>query len=319
MVRIENLYKSYTGNEVLSNISLNVKEGEIHGLIGKSGSGKSTLLRCINGIEDFEKGNIFIKDKCLLELNEYETRVLRKDIGMIFQNFALLERKNVYENIALPLKCWNYSKEEIDSSVKKLLKLVDIEDKIYNMPSSLSGGQRQRVAIARALALKPKILLSDEATSGLDPITTNNILNLLLEINKSLGITIVVVTHEMDVIKRVCERISILGNGEISVTGKVEDLFSTFNTHLMNLTEDMKFNIDENHIILKILIYSKGNDESDFLLDFKTVTKFQLEKANIEKLKSNKLEEYYISINKKDINKTENYLKNLDYLEYKFI
>ena len=319
MVRIEGLCKKYDDKVVLSDIFLNIKEGEVHGLIGKSGSGKSTLLRNINGIEEFEKGNIFIKGNCLSELDENEMRFLRKDIGMIFQNFALLERKNVYENIALPLKCWKYSKSEIDNRVKELLCLVDIEDKINDMPSNLSGGQRQRVAIARALALEPKILLSDEATSGLDPITTNNILNLLLDINRKLGITIVIVTHEMEVIKQICDKVSILENGRITVTGKVEDLFSSFNTNLMNLTEDIKFNIGENNIILKVLIYSKNKIESNFLLQIKDIVDFELEKASIEKLKNSRLEEYYINISKKDINLVERYLNNLDYLEYKFI
>ena len=167
MIKVKNLKKKFGEIEVLKDISLEVKKGEIYGIIGHSGAGKSTLLRCLNGLESYDTGSILIKDKEIKDLNKLEIRELRKDIGMIFQNFNLLERKNVYENIALPLELWGYKKEQVKERVLELLKLVDLENKIKSMPSELSGGQKQRVAIARALALKPSILFWDEATSAL--------------------------------------------------------------------------------------------------------------------------------------------------------
>ena len=321
MIKIEGLSKKYDDREVLSDIYLEVPPGEIHGLIGMSGAGKSTVLRSINGIEEFDGGDIKISGKSIKNLDSKETLEIRKEIGMIFQNFALLERKNVFENVALPLKCWNYSKDDIDEKVKYLLELVGIEDKIYDMPRNLSGGQRQRVAIARALALEPKILLSDEATSGLDPVTTNNILNLLLDINKNLGITIVLVTHEMEVIKRICDNMSILEDGEVVATGRVEDLFSRFNEHLIKLVGNIDFNISVDETVFKAIIYSDHNSKrtKNFLSELEDNIEFNVEKVNIEELKNGKLEEYYISIKNKDLERTKKYLESLDYVEYRFI
>ncbi|MER0282679.1 methionine ABC transporter ATP-binding protein [Clostridioides difficile] len=219
------LYKSFGSLDVLKDISLSIEQGEIFGLIGKSGAGKSTLLRCINLLEDYEKGEILV-DGCEIKNNSYrKIREYRKNIGMIFQHFSLLERQNVYNNIAIPMKCWGYKKDEIEKKVMELVKIVGIEDKIYQKPKELSGGQRQRVAIARALSLEPKILLSDEATSALDPETTKSILSLLREINERLNITIVLVTHQMDVIREICNRVAILEHGKIAALGDVQKLF----------------------------------------------------------------------------------------------
>ena len=225
MIKVKNLKKKFGEIEVLKDISLEVKKGEIYGIIGHSGAGKSTLLRCLNGLESYDTGSILIKDNEIKDLNKLEIRELRKDIGMIFQNFNLLERKNVYENIALPLELWGYKKEQVKERVLELLKLVDLENKIKSMPSELSGGQKQRVAIARALALKPSILFCDEATSALDPKTTKDILSLILKINKEIGITIVMVTHQMEVVKEVCEKITLLEGGKIKAQGRAEELF----------------------------------------------------------------------------------------------
>ena len=211
MINIRNLSKSFGETEVLKDISIKIGKGEIYGIIGHSGAGKSTLLRCINRLESYEKGEVEVMGKEVSKLNEVELREFRKDLGMIFQNFNLLKRKTVYQNISLPLEVWGYSKIKIDKRVKELLKLVGLEEKINSKPASLSGGQKQRVAIARALALEPKILLCDEATSALDPKITKDILALLLKINKELGITIVMVTHQMEVIKEVCERVALIG------------------------------------------------------------------------------------------------------------
>lgn len=319
IIEIHNLIKSFKNEEVLKGVNLNIKRGEIHGIIGKSGSGKSTLLRTINGLDAIDSGKILINGLDIQDLSDTEIRSQRKDIGMIFQNFALLNQKTVYENIALPLKCWGYKKEEIDKKVVELLSMVDLKDKMNSVPTQLSGGQRQRVAIARALVLEPKILLSDESTSGLDPITTNNILNLLLRINENLNITMIIVTHEMDVIKRICDKVSVLSDGKLLANGKVEDLFSEFNPYLMNYLEDIKFNIDNDRKIIKILIFNSVDDNSNFISNLKGKIEYKLEKGNIEKLKNGRLEEYYININVNDLEKCKNELDKLSNLNYKIV
>lgn len=209
MIEINNLCKSFGKLEVLKDINLTVQTGEIYGLVGRSGAGKSTLLRCINGLEVYDSGSLKIDGVEVKDLSKQEIRELRKGIGMIFQHFSLIERRDVYKNVALPMKCWKYKKDVIDQRVHELLELVDIADKINDRPSTLSGGQKQRVAIARALALDSHILLCDEATSALDPKTTQSVLNLLREINRKLGLTIIVVTHQMEVVRQVCDTISI--------------------------------------------------------------------------------------------------------------
>ena len=170
MIAIKNLQKSFGSNEVLKDINITIQDGEIYGLIGVSGAGKSTLLRCINGLESYDGGSLRIDETEVSQLNHQELRKLRSKIGMIFQQFLLMERMTVYHNIAFPLKCWGKSKQEIDARVNELLSLVELEDKRDAKPRELSGGQKQRVAIARALAMNPRILLCDEATSALDQI-----------------------------------------------------------------------------------------------------------------------------------------------------
>ncbi|WP_024613427.1 methionine ABC transporter ATP-binding protein [Clostridium sp. Ade.TY] len=225
MIEINGLSKSFGTFKVLNNISLNIKKGDIYGIIGHSGAGKSTLLRCLNGLEEYDEGSLKVTGKEIKSLSKDEIRNLRKNLGMIFQSFNLLDRKTVYENIALPLEVWGYKKDYVNSRVLELLKLVSLEDKKDSKPKELSGGQKQRVAIARALALKPEILLCDEATSALDPKTTKDILSLLSKINKELKITIVVVTHQMEVVKDICENITLLEGGAIKAQGKSSELF----------------------------------------------------------------------------------------------
>ncbi len=215
MIEISNLQKFYGDTKVLRDINVEINKGDIYGLLGVSGAGKSTLLRCINGLESYEAGSLKVNDVEVKNLNEKELRAFRKNIGMIFQQFSLLERKTVYENVALPMECWGYKKQDIDKKVKELLELVELGDKIKSKPKELSGGQKQRVAIARALTLDPQILLCDEATSALDPSITNSILELLKKINRELGITIVVVTHQMNVVKQVCNKMAILSKGNL--------------------------------------------------------------------------------------------------------
>ena len=192
MIEITNLQKTFEDSDltVLKDISLKIEDGDIYGLVGRSGAGKSTLLRCINGLTGYQKGNLKVDGCEVKELSGIRLREFRKNIGMIFQQFSLLERKTVYENVALPMECWGWTRQKRDQKVKELLELVGLKEKMNVKPRTLSGGQKQRVAIARALTMDPKILLCDEATSALDPKTTNSILDLLLKINKELKITI---------------------------------------------------------------------------------------------------------------------------------
>ena len=232
MIEITNVEKHFGDVQVLKDINIHINQGEIYGLIGHSGAGKSTLLRCINGLETYTGGSVKVKDREVKELNPRELREFRKDLGMIFQNFNLMSRKNVFDNIALPLEVWGADKTEIKEKVEKLLTLVGLSEKRNAKPSALSGGQKQRVAIARALALDPAILLCDEATSALDPKTTKDILSLLLKINEQMGITIVIVTHQMEVIKEVCQRVALIDGGKIRAEGKPGDIFLSPDTHL---------------------------------------------------------------------------------------
>ncbi|ASM40227.1 methionine ABC transporter ATP-binding protein [Campylobacter sp. RM12327] len=225
MIEVKNLIKYYGDIKVINDVSFSVKQGEIFALVGHSGAGKSTLLRCLNGLESYQDGSVKIDNKEIKELKEEELRKFRKDVGMIFQHFALMSRKTVFENIATPLVFWKYDKDYIKKRVNELLDIVGLEHKMNSYPKELSGGQKQRVAIARALALNPKILLSDEATSALDPNTTKQILELLKDINSKFGITIIIVTHEMEVVKTIAHNAILLKDGIITNKGKVHELF----------------------------------------------------------------------------------------------
>ena len=225
MIEIKNLSKYFNNQKVLDNISLHISQKEIFAIVGHSGAGKSTLLRCMNGLENFTEGSLKVLDRNIKSLDEKELSSLRSNIGMIFQNFSLLNQKSVYENIALSMKIWVYDRVSIEKKVDELLNLVGLAQKKNVYPRELSGGQKQRVAIARALTLNPKILLSDEATSSLDPNTTLSILELLKKINQTLGVTIVIVTHEMEVVKKIASRALLLEHGQIIGIGKVEELF----------------------------------------------------------------------------------------------
>ncbi len=227
MIEIQNLQKYYGKELVIDNVSLNVKKGEIFAIVGHSGAGKSTLLRCINALEGYQNGSLKVFDEEISQIaqNAKKLRELRKNIGMIFQHFALMSRKNAFENVAMPLQIHGFDKNEIKSRVSELLELVGLAGKAKAYPNELSGGQKQRVAIARALALRPKVLLSDEATSALDPNTTKNILELISQINKELGISVVLVTHEMEVVKEIAQRAVLLERGKIIGSGQIHELF----------------------------------------------------------------------------------------------
>lgn len=226
---IKNLSKHFEikGNEVvaLSDINITIEKGDIYGIIGMSGAGKSTLVRSINFLEKPTEGQVLIDGTDLAGLSEKELRKKRSEIGMIFQNFNLLEQKNVLGNICFPLEITGLKKKDAKGRARELLHLVHLEDKEKAYPSQLSGGQKQRVAIARALATNPKILLCDEATSALDPQTTGAILSLLKEINERLGITIVIITHQMSVVTEICKKVAVIDNGKLVEEGFVEEIF----------------------------------------------------------------------------------------------
>jgi len=224
---IEKTYRSSNGIvPALKGINVTVAQGEIFGIIGTSGAGKSTLIRCINMLERPTKGKVIVDGQELTALSELELREQRKKIGMIFQHFNLLSSRTVYQNIAFPLELANCSKQSIDKEVMHLLDLVGLTDKKDQYPAQLSGGQKQRVGIARALANHPKVLLCDEATSALDPQTTKSILALLKNINREFGLTIVLITHEMQVIKEICDTVAVIEGGLIIEQGTVLDVFT---------------------------------------------------------------------------------------------
>lgn len=239
MIELKDVSKAYevenTIVNAVQNINLKIKDSEIFGIIGYSGAGKSTLIRCLNMLERPDKGNVVIDGVDLTLLSEKKLREQRKNIGMIFQQFNLLGSRTVFENVAFPLRYSHFSKGEINKRVKELLELVGIADKSESFPAQLSGGQKQRVAIARALASHPKILLCDEATSALDPQTTNSILKLLKDLNKKLGITIVIITHEMNVIKEICDRVAVMQNGKIM---EEDTVISVFTNPKAQITKD---------------------------------------------------------------------------------
>ena len=230
IIRLVHLDKEFkTGNgpvKVLDNINLEIHRGEIFGIIGLSGAGKSTLVRCINYLEVPTAGAVIFEGRSLNELKESEKRKARQSMGMIFQQFNLLAQRNVIQNICFPLEIAGVSKKEAKLRALELLKLVGLEGKARSYPVQLSGGEKQRVAIARAIATNPKVLLCDEATSALDPNTTKAILELLKDINKNLGITVIVITHEMTVVEAICDRVAIIDQSRIAEVGKVSDIFT---------------------------------------------------------------------------------------------
>lgn len=231
MIRLENVSKTFTDSNkevhAVNNVSLTINDGDIFGIIGFSGAGKSTLVRCINLLEKPTDGKVFVDDAEITALSGKDLRKARKKIGMIFQHFNLMPSRTIFGNVAYPLRGSGLSKEEIKEKVHHLLELVGISEKENAFPSQLSGGQKQRVAIARALANDPNILLCDEATSALDPQTTKSILKLLQQLNQTLGITVVVITHEMAVVKEICNRVAVMDHGDVVEEGEVFHLFAS--------------------------------------------------------------------------------------------
>lgn len=229
MIRIKNLSKTFDKScnvDALKNVNLSIEAGDVCGVIGMSGAGKSTLLRCIAMLETPSSGSIEIDDRDIFSLKGKELLDLKKSLGVVFQGYNLLMQRSIRQNIAFPLELIKMPKDQIAKRVDELLCLVGLSDKAEEYPSQLSGGQRQRVAIARALASNPKVLLCDEPTSALDPLTTRSILKLLREINHTLGVTIVIITHEIGVVRSICNKVAVIDAGEIAESGLTKEVFA---------------------------------------------------------------------------------------------
>ena len=306
-IKIKNLVKKYqlnNGKELLAvnNVNLDIEQGDIYGIMGLSGAGKSTLIRLLNRLEEPTSGEILVKqeivdkkdntvtgyeDKNILKFNMKMLREYRKKTGMIFQHFKLLNSRNVAENVAFPLEISKWKKKDIEKRVDELLEIVGLSDKKLNYPEQLSGGQKQRVAIARALANNPKILLSDEATSALDPRTTNSILELLKDINKKFGITIILITHQMEVIKKICNKTAIMSDGQIIEKGETKEIFLNPKTDLAKefvgnisheefRTEEEKKHREENNGKLRLrLKYNEDQVNESYIT--KIIRKYDVE------------------------------------------
>lgn len=274
MVELRNINVSFNNRKkefkAIDNVSLSIKSGEIYGIVGSSGAGKSTLLRTINHLQSIDSGEIIIGGKNVERYSGKELRNLRKNIGMIFQHFNLAESKTVYKNIEFVLKESGKSSKESEARIKQLLKFVGLEEKINEYPSNLSGGQKQRVAIARALANNANILLCDEPTSALDVETTNSVLKLLKDINKKLGVTIIIITHELEVVKEICDRVAVMKDGRIIEEGNVYDVFTNpkeeFTKHLIGHTQQFEIPIEIIDIskgpILKLTYLNENAEEA---------------------------------------------------------
>ncbi len=277
MIELINVSKRFTTKnkviQALSDVSLTVEKGEIFGVIGTSGAGKSTLIRCVNLLEKPNDGKVIVDGIELTKLSDSQLTLERRKIAMIFQHFNLLSSRTVFDNVAFPLELEGKSKSEIKEKVDSLLELVGLKEKAKDYPANLSGGQKQRVAIARALANDPKVLLCDEATSALDPATTKSILQLLKSINQKLNLTILLITHEMEVIKSICDKVAVIDNGQLAEQGKVEKIFihpekeitkgfiqSSLNVELPSIYQNSISNInsEDNNPLVKILI--SGNE-----------------------------------------------------------
>ena len=297
MIEIKNLYKSYGSLEVLKDISFKIEKGDIFGIIGQSGAGKSTLLRCFNGLENFQKGEVIVDGQAISSLNKKQMSNIQKEMGMIFQNFNLLNRLNVYDNIALPLKFWKQDPHSLENKqrIEKLLKLVGLEEKSQAYPRQLSGGQKQRVAIARALVLNPEI--------------PRDILNLLLKINKEMNITIVVVTHQMEVIKQICNKVAFLKDGRVLSVGKPEELFVAPNQEIQKFVGDDIEILPQTGKNIK-LFFTNNNSKSHTITQLARTLdiNFDICQGKLENFRGSMMGSLIINIDEKDLQAVGNYL-----------
>ncbi len=296
MIRLQGIEKTFQTKDgplpVLQGVDLKVEDGEIYGIIGFSGAGKSTLIRTVNLLERPDRGEVFLDDICLTNLSQKELRKERHRIGMIFQQFQLFASRTVFENVAFPLRHTGRSSEEITTKVNDLLNLVELSDKKDAYPSELSGGQKQRVAIARALTTDPEVLLSDEATSALDPQTTKSVLKLLKRINTELGVTIILVTHEMDVIKEICDRVGVMDGGKLVEEGDIFQIFSNPQAEITKNFVESTMNLSAVYDLLAEDSPVVKTGPGECILRFR-----YLEKTTSEPLISSLSREYGIEIN----------------------
>ena len=324
IIKIENLKKTYKLKKetitAISDINLSIHEGDIYGIIGLSGAGKSTLIRCINFLEKPTDGKVYYKGIDLATLKNKDLLKIRQNIGMIFQNFNLLEQRTVLDNILFPLQVAKVEKEKALAKAKKLLEEVGLSEKAQAYPSQLSGGQKQRVAIARALANDPSVLLCDEATSALDPNTTNQILTLLKKINEKYGITIVVITHEMRVIETICNKVAIIDHSNIVEEGEVKEIFISPKTEIAkNLILPSLDTIEKSTGSIQLRLVFDGNHYDPVISTMILQTKVLVNiiKANVKTVDSKTYGEMILQIPNDDtsIAKVENFLtsNNVNY------
>lgn len=310
MIEITGLGKYFGDHKVLSDISLSVGKGDVFGIVGHSGAGKSTLLRCLNGLESYSEGSVKVKGREVKDLSDVELKQLRRDMGMIFQNFNLMNRKNVFENIMFPLKVWGAPKAEAEARVNELLELVGLTAKRDEKVRNLSGGQKQRVGIARALALNPEILLCDEATSALDPKTTISILELLMDINKKLNVTIIAVTHQMEVVKMICNKVIILDGGRVVDSGDTDKLFLAPGPQLRKLITDDYAVIPQGTNIRLMFPREVANDAIITSMARDLGINFSIVGGRIEKYRETVMGFLIIHVDDKDVPRIENWLKD---------
>lgn len=326
MIEVKNLVKEFSTDNgtlrAIDDVSFKVNKAEVFGIIGLSGAGKSTLVRCINKLEEPTSGEIIIDDVPILELNNEELLKHRKDIGMIFQSFNLFMQKTVYDNIAYPLKIVDTPKDKIKARVEELLRFIDLEDKKDNYPSQLSGGQKQRVAIARAIATNPKILLSDEGTSALDPANTKSILALLKKIVEKYQMTIIMITHQMEVAQDICDRIAVMENGKIIEENTTDELFKN-PKHSMtrSFIKNLGSSSSENEVLAKDfdnpiyrLAYLDSNYKEAVLSQ--CIKKFDVDinliAGNINRIKDKAVGYLIVEFIGKDTDKAIEYLRSLN-------
>ncbi|MBQ3796990.1 MAG: methionine ABC transporter ATP-binding protein [Butyrivibrio sp.] len=307
MIQIQNVKKSFNNTEVLKDISMEIEKGEIFGIIGQSGAGKSTLLRCINGLEKYDQGSILV-DGIKVDIKDKKNlRNLQKRMGMIFQGFNLLERLDVYANVALPMKFWGIptNTPEAKEKILNLIKLVGLEEKAHSKPRELSGGQKQRVAIARALVLDPDFLLCDEATSALDPEITKGILALLQKINREMGITIIVVTHQMEVVKQICQKVAFLSQGKVLAVGKPEQLFVwPKEREIRDFLREESDKLPTTGVNVKLFFFGEGNQRPIVTqMSQELHTDFNICWAKLEDFREDVYGSLVLNMNEKDLDR----------------
>ncbi|MBQ3375000.1 MAG: methionine ABC transporter ATP-binding protein [Erysipelotrichaceae bacterium] len=310
MIVLKDVCKNFDDLEVLKGISIEIQDHEVYGIIGQSGAGKSTLLRCINGLESYQSGQITVDGVLVSQKDKKQLRQLQKKMGMIFQNFNLLERLDVYDNVALPMKFWgiNTRSEQSVNKINSLIKLVGLEDKKHSKPAELSGGQKQRVAIARALVLDPEVLLCDEATSALDPAITREILTLLQQINQQLGITILVVTHQMEVVKQICQRVSFLKDGRVLAEGKPEDLFIHPIKEVKSFLQEESGLLPEKGVNIQLFFTDKSSDPVVTMMARELDMDFSIVWGKLEDFRSNVFGSLVINVDERAKDKVTAYL-----------